>query len=101
MSLPLRPRRDMLAIGMNRPHWMSVTIHSRSEEDALNGRLRLVMLFHWLRNEAPPQVVVRDQAGNTVSDPLRVDWANFPLNEAIEAIVALNHATSHVRRRPG
>lgn len=54
----------------------------------LEGRLRLAALFLFLRSEAPAHVVVRATNDAIITDPLAVEWANFPLQEAIEATKA-------------
>lgn len=73
---------------MTRLHWTSINIHLREADHALEGRMRLAALFLWLRNEAPGHVIVRTSAGHPVADPLAVNWASFPLQEAIEAAAA-------------
>ena len=53
------------------------------------GTLKLAALFMFLREEAPPHLIVRADDGSVVTDPLGVNWASFPLQQAIEA--ALTH----------
>jgi hypothetical protein len=52
------------------------------------------MLFRWLRREGPPHLVVRDCAGRCIDEPLSVDWCNFPLEQGIEAALALGYPLS-------
>lgn len=75
---------------MGRPHWTNVSIHL-GDGTALDGPLRLAALFLFLRDETSPQVVVRGPDGSIVTEPLTVGWANFPLQEAIEAATAHRH----------
>lgn len=73
---------------MSRLRWTNIAIHLGEDAPALEGAERLAALFLWLRNEAPAHVVVRTAAGLPVADPLAVNWASFPLQEAIEATQA-------------
>jgi hypothetical protein len=74
---------------MNRPRWTRVTILIDGDNTELDGRERLGALGLWLRREAPSNVVVRDPEGRALSDPMSVDWANFPLQEATDAAPAI------------
>ncbi len=71
---------------MERPRfpWHSITVRPEREGPALEGRKRLALLFRWLRNEAPDHMVVLDTAGRPIQDPLQVNWANFPIQDAVD-----------------
>ena len=73
---------------MSRLHWKGISIQLGEDGPALEGPVRLAALFLWLRNEATTRAVVRTSAGHRVADPLAVNWASFPLQEAIEAAAA-------------
>ena len=69
-------------------HWRGISIQVGEDGPALEGPVRLAALMLWLRNEAPTRFVERTSAGHRVADPLAVNWASFPLQEAIEALGA-------------
>ena len=70
---------------MSRPRWTRVTILIDGDGSDLGSRERLGALGLWLRREAPSSVVILDPEGRALSDPMTVDWANFPLQEANDA----------------
>jgi hypothetical protein len=67
---------------------MTVRIHLGEAGPVLEGPERLAALYLWLRNEAPPHIIVRTSAGHPVRDPLTINWASFPLEEGLEAAKA-------------
>lgn len=73
---------------MERPRfpWNSIIVRPEREGPALEGRRRLAVLFRWLRNEAPGHVIVLDAGGRPISDPLEVNWANFPIQDAMDDV---------------
>ena len=73
---------------MNRLPWKTLAVHLGVDGPALTGSARLAVLFLWLRKEAPLHVVVRDADGLVVANALAVNWANFPLQTALEAALA-------------
>jgi hypothetical protein len=76
-------------VAMTRPRWTSVTIHVAGDNAVLDGPQRLGALCLWLRKEAPTHVTVRDPEGQPITDPMSVDWANFPLHDATTAALAV------------
>ena len=52
--------------------------------------MRLVELFRWLRGEGSPGTVITDATGARVTDPYRVNWRNFPLQDALDEIQRSN-----------
>jgi hypothetical protein len=62
---------------------------------AIEGEVRLAVLFLWLRGEASAQIVFVDPAsGARVTDPMAVSWWDFPLQEAIDALQAARRSQS-------
>jgi hypothetical protein len=70
---------------MARPLWNTVVVYSQESANALEGETRLVALLLWLRGEAPPLAVFFDGTGGELTDPMTIDWRNFPLQDAIDA----------------
>ena len=73
----------------------------------LSGEDRLVALMHWLRGEGSPDHRFIDlPRGRVVTDPMTVNWARFPLQEATAAVTADEGRKSGIqfapaRRDPG
>jgi hypothetical protein len=76
---------------VTRPRWTKVTLRLGNQGAALDGDIRLAALLRWLRSEAPPHLAVFDPAGLPLTGPEEVDWANFPLEEALLAAQAVGH----------
>lgn len=89
----------------NRPSWDSLRIR-RGKGPALSGSERLVTLVRWLRNEGSPEDQFFDPVRTCMLvDPMDVNWARFPVQEALEAAAASPRATimssdSHSSSRP-
>jgi len=66
--------------------WTTISIRSEPQGTPLEGKRRLIALFRWLRNETQMPITVLDATGRPLVEPLQVNWANFPINEAIEAV---------------
>ena len=85
---------------MNRPHWTAIKVYLQGDECPRGSNTRLVTLLQWLRNEAPEQLIVTDPAGQPIVDPMHVDWTQFPLTDAVEAAMALQHAARRIMGHP-
>jgi hypothetical protein len=65
--------------------WGAIDVHRG--ESAIAGRARLAALMHLLRKEPTPGIAFHDAtSGAAVTDPALVNWNQFPLQEAIDAI---------------
>ncbi|WP_437552202.1 hypothetical protein WME97_12845 [Sorangium sp. So ce367] len=64
-----------------------IVVRSDAKEDPeLSGDARLVALFHWLRGEGSPQLVITNPAtGQRMTDPLEAEWGRFPLQVSVLA----------------
>jgi hypothetical protein len=69
---------------MARLVWNTVVVCPEEGASSLEGDARLVALLLWLRGEAPPSLVFLDGAGAQLTDPMAIDWRNFPLQDAID-----------------
>ncbi|AKT42008.1 hypothetical protein [Chondromyces crocatus] len=74
---------------MARPRWDSVSVFLGPGTPALEGDLWLAALFRWLRQETPAWVLVTSAAGEALYEPMGVNWDQFPLERALEAVRAL------------
>jgi hypothetical protein len=74
---------------MIRPVWTKIAARVDEGGPSLQGQALLTALFRWLRGEAPPEIAFIDQELSLeLFDALEVDWRNFPLQDAIEAVRA-------------
>jgi hypothetical protein len=65
--------------------WEIVRVCNGEGSD-LSGMERLAVLVLWLRGENPPECQFFDPVRVcTIADPLHVNWARFPVQEALEA----------------
>jgi hypothetical protein len=66
--------------------WTTLDVRM-NDGNAIEGDVRLAVLFLWLRGEASTQLVFIDSAsGARVTDPMAVNWRDFPLQQAIDAL---------------
>jgi len=75
---------------LERRPWTSLVVLTREGGDPFEGSARLVELFRWLRGEGSPGTVITDATGARVTDPYRVNWRNFPLQDALDEIQRSN-----------
>jgi hypothetical protein len=86
--------------------WRNVVVRCANGLE-LAGEDRLVALMHWLRGEgAFDQKFFDPLRERVLTDPMTVNWARFPLQEATAAVAAEEGRTSGVhmvpaRREPG
>jgi hypothetical protein len=65
--------------------WTTLDVRM-NDGQSLEGGMRLAAMFLWLRGEASTQLAFVDPASGTrLTDPMAVNWRDFPLEEAIEA----------------
>ena len=85
----------VLKAPMARPRWDTVSVYLGSGSPALEGDIWLAALFRWLRQESPSWVTVTGPHGDLLGDPRSVNWDQFPLEGALEAVRTL---APHLKR---
>jgi hypothetical protein len=65
--------------------WGAIDVHRG--EHVITGRARLAALVRWLRQDPTLGFTFHDiTTGAIVTDAVRVNWNQFPLQEAIDAM---------------
>ena len=83
-----------------KPFWRTLSIRGGDGLE-LSGSGRLAALMRWLRGEeCLAHQFVDPGREQVITDPMTVNWARFPLHEAMEAILAEEVLGSGVRVRP-
>ena len=79
--------------------WRTVTVRCNNGME-LSGNERLVALMRWLRGDSSLDKQVIDPAQERViTDPMEVNWARFPLQEAMAAVSTDEGRTSGIHLR--
>lgn len=80
--------------------WRTVVVRCANGLE-LTGEDRLVALMHWLRGEGTlDQKFIDPLRGRLLTDPMTVNWARFPLQEATAAVAAEEGRTSGIHFVP-
>lgn len=80
--------------------WRTVIVRCNNGME-LSGNERLVALMRWLRGEGSLDKQVIDPARERViTDPMEVNWARFPLQDAMAAVSTDDGRSSGIRLRP-
>lgn len=83
-----------------KPSWRVVSVRGGNGLE-LAGNERVVALVRWLRGEgARDQQFVDSLKNRVIVDPMEVNWARFPLQEAMAAVSMDDGRGSGVRVRP-
>jgi hypothetical protein len=65
--------------------WEALSVRHGSGPDLAGGE-RLAVLVRWLRSEGSPEDQFLDpDRTRTLADPMDVNWARFPVQEALDA----------------
>lgn len=80
--------------------WRTMTVRCSNGLE-LSDNERLVALMRWLRGESSLDKQFIDPArARVITDPMEVNWARFPLQDAMTAVSTDEGQTSGVHVRP-
>lgn len=81
-----------------KPPWETLTVRCGQGLE-LCGCERLAVLVRWLRGEGPPGAQVFDPSRTRLlMEPMEVNWARFPVQEALDAAAHTNNARAGPRQ---
>lgn len=73
-----------------KPPWETLSVRC-GQGPELCGCERLAVLVRWLRGEGPPGAQVFDSVKKRqLAEPMEVNWARFPVQEALDAAANTN-----------
>jgi hypothetical protein len=80
--------------------WRTLVVRGRKGPD-LSGNERMVALMRWLRGDSSlDKQFVDPERERVITDPMEVNWARFPLQDAMAAVSLDEGRTSGIHVRP-